>query len=211
MISSRQIKAARALLGWTQGDLAHATGLHVNGVNKIENGGSEPRSSTLERVQSVCEAAGIRFRGQRGVELKEDIFETKRFEGPDFIRHHIDDILAVVRGPGDEVLNCGIDEEIFNVNYMKQNERYYRHMKKTGFRERYLMSRANPVFTNPDRNVHRRLPEKILGTVAYVVYGDRVAFLHWETQETLIIRNKSLAATFRGQFEGLWSQAKPLE
>ncbi len=84
-------------------------------------------------------------------------------------------------------------------------------MKKTRFRERYLMGRANPVFTNPDRNVHRQLPEKILGTVAYVVYGDRVAFLNWETKETLIIRSKSLSATFRGQFEFLWSQAKPLE
>ncbi len=117
MISSRQIRAARALLGWTQTDLAKAAGLHLNAINKIENEINEPRSSTLERIQGVCEAAGIRFRGQRGVELKDDDFETKRFEGPDFIRHHIDDILAVANGPEDEVLNYGVDEELFNASY----------------------------------------------------------------------------------------------
>lgn len=208
MISSRQIKAARALLGWTQGQLAGATSLHLNAINKIENESGEPRTSTLERIQNVFETGGIRFRGQRGVELKEDIFEVARVEGPDFIKRLIDDTLAVMKGPKDEVLNCFIDEQLFNLADRKHNERYYRQMKKTGFRERSLMSKENDTFMNPDRKTYRWLPEKVLGTVTYAVYGNRVAFIKWPTRELLMIRNQSLADTFRGQFEFLWLQAK---
>ena len=86
MISSRQIKAARALLGWTQGELATLTGLHLSAINKIENAVGEPRPSSIEAIQAACETAGVHFRGQRGVEIKEDIFETRRFEGSDYVQ-----------------------------------------------------------------------------------------------------------------------------
>jgi transcriptional regulator with XRE-family HTH domain len=208
MISTRQIKAARALLSWTQTELAAASGLHLNAINKIENESGEPRTSTLERIQTAFEAGGIRFRGQRGVELKEDIFEVARVEGPDFIKRLVDDTLSVMKGPEDEVLNYFIDEQLYNVADRKHNERYYRQMKKTGFSERSLMSKRNETFMNSDKNAYRWLPEKTLGTVTYAVYGNRVAFIKWQTRELLIIRNQSLADTFRGQFEFLWSQAK---
>lgn len=208
VISPRQIKAARALLDWTQADLASATGLHFNAINKVENGLGEPRTSTLERIKIACENSGIRFRGQRGVELKEDIFELVRYEGSDFIRHLTDDTLAILQTSKDEIVTCLIDEQLFNTPDRKQSERYYKAMKKTGFRERYIVSRKQTNFMNDDKSVYRWLPEKIMGTVAYSVYGNRTAFINWGTHEILIIKNKSLAATFRRQFEFLWSQAK---
>ncbi|NDE90242.1 MAG: XRE family transcriptional regulator [Alphaproteobacteria bacterium] len=208
MISSRQIKAARALLGWTQTELAKAAGLHLNAITKIENESCEPRSGTLDRIQRSCEIAGIKFRGQRGVEIKEDVFETVRFEGEHFIRRLIDDTITVVNGPEDEVLNCVVDEQFFNVADRKQNERYYKHMKKTGFRERYITSKGYVSFVN-NKNVYRWLPDDVLGIVAYTIYRDRIAFIQWKTREVLIIRSTSLSTTFRQQFEFLWTQAKP--
>ena len=139
MISSRQIKAARALLGWTQGELAKAAGLHLNAINKIETETGDPRSSTLERIKTACEIAGIRFRGQRGVEIKEDVFDVARFEGPDFMRRLVDDALPSLHGPTDEVLFCVTDDQFFESADPTQKERYYRHMKKTGFLERGLI------------------------------------------------------------------------
>ncbi len=209
MISSRQNTAARALINWTQGDLAEATGLHLNAINKIENEAGEPRTSTMERIQAVCEASGVRFRGQRGVEIREDMFEMLRFEGADYIRHLIDDFLSVMRGPQDEALICTPDERFFNESDPRQNDRYYKQMKKAGFRERCITNRDYHLFVNEDKSAYRWLPEKVLGTMTTSVYVDRVAFIHWRVREVLIVRNKSLAATFRGQFEFMWSQAKP--
>jgi transcriptional regulator with XRE-family HTH domain len=209
MISSRQIKAARALLGWTQTELAKAAGLHLNAINKIENESGEPRSSTLARIQSVCESAGVRFRRQRGVELKEDVFEISRFEGPDYIQRLCDDVLLVLKGPQNEVLTCVVDERLFDDADRKQSERYYKQMQKRGFKERLTTSEDCRTFLNPDRTAYRWLPKKALGVVIYCIYSDRVAFINWQTHEVLFIRSKSLSDTFRSQFEFLWSQAKP--
>jgi transcriptional regulator with XRE-family HTH domain len=208
MISPRQIRAARALLGWTQGQLAEASGYHLNAISKIEKEIGEPRASTLDRIQAAFEIAGLRFRGQRGVELKEDVFEVRRFEGADFIKHLIDDTIGAMSNPNGEVLTCLVDEQLFNVADRRQNERYYKAMKKTGFRERYLTSKGYQTFVNPDKSVYRWLPEEVLGTVAYAVYADRVCFIKWPAKEVLIIRSQSLAETFRGQFEFLWEQGK---
>ena len=209
MISSRQIKAARSLLGWTQSELAKASGVHLNAINKIETEASEPRSSTLERIKAACEVAGIRFRGQRGVEIKEDVFDVARFEGPDFMRRLLDDALPFLHGPADEVLFCVVDDRFFESAASGQVARYYLHMKKKGFRERGLMRKKATTFLNKDKTVYRWLPEKALGVVAFMVYGNRVAYIQWKTQEILLIKNKPLAETYRNQFDFMWAQAKP--
>lgn len=211
MISSRQIRAARGLLGWSQSQLAEATSLHLNAISNIEAERGHPRVDTITRIQTALELAGVQFRGQRGVEIKEDIFLVTRFEGPDYTRRLAEDTLSHMRGPDDEVLNCYVDEQFFESANKKMNDIYYRHMKKTGFRERNLMSIKTKEFINPDKKAYRWLPENVLGTIAYTVHANRVAFIKWETQEVLMIKNQSLANTFRGQFEYLWSQAKPFK
>jgi transcriptional regulator with XRE-family HTH domain len=209
MLSPRQLRAARGLLGWTQNDLAKAAGLHPNALIKIEREEANPRLETLARLKTALEMAGIRFRGLRGVEMKEDVFETLRFEGPDFIRRPTDDALTILKGPNDEALTVVTDERLFDEADAKENKRYYAHMAKTGFRERMLTTKSYTAFNNKDRSVYRWLPEKVLGTIAFVVYGDRTGFVQWRTRETLLIKNASLAATFRAQFDFLWQQARP--
>lgn len=77
MISGAQIRAARALLGWTQSDLAAAAGLSVVGIKGIERGKVDPRSSSIAAIQDAFEAAGVIFlqagdtrNGGPGVRLK---------------------------------------------------------------------------------------------------------------------------------------------
>lgn len=206
MISSKQIKAARALLGWTQTELAEASGLHLNAINKIENDMGEARQSSLGSIKMACEYAGIRFRGQRGVELKEDVFETIRVEGKDFLSRFIDDVLVCFKNSQDELLCCTPDEKLFNTLDPSQSARYYDRMKKIGFKERILTRQGYNHFAHNAEN-YRWLAPSALGKIAYTVYADRVVFTNWDLRETLIIRNKPLAETFRSQFEFLWSQA----
>lgn len=63
MIFSPEIKAARALLGWTQADLAHAASVGVATVRRLESTGNDLRGSveTVWKVQKALEAAGIEF------------------------------------------------------------------------------------------------------------------------------------------------------
>jgi transcriptional regulator with XRE-family HTH domain len=60
-MSPSQIRAARALIGAKQSDLARAAGVSLATLNNIERGVGDPRSSTLERIETALAGAGIEF------------------------------------------------------------------------------------------------------------------------------------------------------
>jgi predicted transcriptional regulator len=77
MITAGQIRAARALIGWTQTDLAKASGVSEISIKNIERGATDPRSSTLGALQQAFDKAGVMFLevgdirdGGAGVRLK---------------------------------------------------------------------------------------------------------------------------------------------
>ena len=77
MITAGQIRAARALIGWKQTDLAKASGVSEISIKNIERGATDPRSSTLGALQQAFEKAGVIFLesgdirdGGAGVRLK---------------------------------------------------------------------------------------------------------------------------------------------
>jgi transcriptional regulator with XRE-family HTH domain len=63
MLHSSQIRAARALLGWRQEDLASASHVGVATIQRIEKGDGAVMSNmaTLLRLQETIEQAGVRF------------------------------------------------------------------------------------------------------------------------------------------------------
>lgn len=66
MISSQQIRGARAMLGLTQADLAKAAGISTTALNNIERGSADPKVSTLSAIQRALEAAGVQFIPENG-------------------------------------------------------------------------------------------------------------------------------------------------
>lgn len=76
MISSEQIRAARALIRWSALDLAQNSGIGVATIRRIEMADGIPSSNakTLDQIQKTFEAAGIEFVGtpedSPGVRLK---------------------------------------------------------------------------------------------------------------------------------------------
>jgi transcriptional regulator with XRE-family HTH domain len=61
MITGSQIRAARALLGWSQQDLADKSLLSETAILKLETQRADSRTSTLMKVRKSLEAAGIEF------------------------------------------------------------------------------------------------------------------------------------------------------
>lgn len=56
-----QCRAARALLDWSQQQLADAAGVGVVTVRQLEGGSSQPRRATLDVMRRALESAGIQF------------------------------------------------------------------------------------------------------------------------------------------------------
>ena len=63
MISARQIRAARALIGLSQPELAERAGVGVATIRRIEAALDQitGNARTLDRIQSALEAAGVHF------------------------------------------------------------------------------------------------------------------------------------------------------
>lgn len=61
MITAAQIRAARALLDWTQDELAAAAAISLNSVKNTERKISDPRGNTLRAIQSAFERHGVVF------------------------------------------------------------------------------------------------------------------------------------------------------
>ncbi|MGU3536638.1 helix-turn-helix domain-containing protein [Methylobacterium sp. A54F] len=60
-ISPAQSRAARGLLGWSEGDLAGKVGLGESFVRDFEAGRGDPPSGQLEALRSALMAAGAVF------------------------------------------------------------------------------------------------------------------------------------------------------
>ncbi|RUV54304.1 transcriptional regulator, partial [Mesorhizobium sp. M5C.F.Ca.IN.020.29.1.1] len=60
-MTREQCRAARALIGWSQQQLADAAAVGVATIRVFEGGGSEPRSATLQVLCLALEAAGVVF------------------------------------------------------------------------------------------------------------------------------------------------------
>jgi transcriptional regulator with XRE-family HTH domain len=76
MRHSAQIRAARALLGWSQGKLARAAGVGLATLQRIEQseGVVKGNFATVLKIQNALEQAGIHFTddeaGEIGVRLQ---------------------------------------------------------------------------------------------------------------------------------------------
>ena len=67
-VSIRQVKAARALLGWSQEELAIAAEVSIPTVKRLEaqEGPLGGRSETGSKIRLALEAAGVQFIDENG-------------------------------------------------------------------------------------------------------------------------------------------------
>lgn len=79
MIKVAQLRAARALLGWSQDQLVKASSVSISTIKRME-GSQDPMRGTAEnvwKIQSALETAGIVFiddnGGGPGVRLREPL------------------------------------------------------------------------------------------------------------------------------------------
>lgn len=64
MITGPQIRAARALLGWSQRDLADKSLLSETAILKLETQQADARMSTILKVRKALEEGGVDFIGR---------------------------------------------------------------------------------------------------------------------------------------------------
>lgn len=66
MMTPAQSRAARALLNWSQPQLATASGASVSTIRDFETGKRAPIANNLRALREALEAAGVEFIAENG-------------------------------------------------------------------------------------------------------------------------------------------------
>lgn len=209
MITLGQIRAARALLNWTQDDLAAAAGISRPSINNLERGLYSARPETFQSIVSALEKAGVEFTPNSGLRLRQEEYDISTLSGPDFVKDLDHDVLSVLRGPNDEIVGCAFDEMKWMEYGSVTNPIYDAARKKRKFKERYIVPNNIKHITSPTK-IYRTLPPKNLGSINYEVYGNRLAIIEWKAMRVTLIKSIFISEMFLKQFEVLWALAKPL-
>lgn len=208
MISIGQIRAARALLDWTQGELAKRSGLSLRALNSIERGLSVPRLDNLRFIQEALEKENIEFSENDGVRRKTERLEILKLEGDEYLNQHLIDVVQEVRTPGAEVFYNLASEEPHSILRPEVLDDYFRHLARHGITERVLIATGETYLISPP-SCYRWMKPEAFNHIFYIVYGDNVAFqILGRPHRVIIIRNPGIADMFRRQFEVNWATAE---
>ena len=215
VISPQQIRAARALINWSQQKLADACGVSLNALNNIEREVGNPRQKTLMSIRKSLEEQGIVFIEDTGAKLQSESFEVDIFSGDNIVTEYFNEL--------DNALKMGVKEFLFgdldNARYAEVMPKILTEWKKFGpkLRENECKTRNvmkendKAIFFNPNIDVYREIITSYFGTIPYTVYGNNVAVVIWGPPMKLIVfQNKSIAEIFRAQFNMNWEQGTPL-
>lgn len=208
MIDNRQIRAARALLEWSQADLARAAGMATSSIKAIENSHSTPRRETLEAIAATFEAAGIDFCPPSGVRMKSDVVTVH--QGRDAATELLNSIMRhAPNDPAREVCIIGLDEQLAcEVDGPEMQQALSARLRQGGVRERILIADGVKDFLREEA-CYRWMPrDGFCRNAPIYIYGDKVAVQSGTLRrQTIIIDAKPLAQHLRALFGVLWTGA----
>ncbi len=204
-IAVEQIRAARALLQWSQKELARKSNISIATLQNIERNLSHPRPDTLQNIRTALEIAGICFLPSLGVKLSAGEVGTRIFEGQNALFLLWNDIYDTLE-PGEERLINGVEENTFLKNESRFDDMMKRYKDK-GISGRILSKYGDSNFADPS-SYYRWVPKEQFSALPYFVYGTKYALLLWEpVLRVLVIDNAAIAASYRQQFNVLWDEA----
>ncbi len=211
MITPQLTKAARALLGWQQSELAIASDLSLTAINNFERGVGTTRSVTRLAIQNSLEENGIEFLSGGGLRKVDEIATVSRFSGNDFIARWSEDIYAAVRKPREQILTASTSEAMwYQPAILQINDEYLAWAGRLDLTLKSLVPDDQKTLYKSRRN-YRVIAPELIGKITYCLYADRIAFVLWKKKQVICLRNSLVADTFRNQFSYLWKRAVPFK
>ncbi len=209
MITPDQIRAARALKGWSQGELASRTGLAVPTIANIEIGKQEPSVKTMDKIVHAFEINGIEFITDRGVQKRQSDVTT--YHGTDGFIMFLNDLYKTVREAGGAVY-------LFNArpqNWDKWLGDFWHDVHAPRMQEikekldyKIISEEEDTNFISGAFAEYKWIPKPLFNEKsAFYVYADKVAVIDFQETSVSItsIGQPQFANTMRILFETTWN------
>lgn len=207
MPTIEQIRAARALIGWSQKDLADHADLSQTGVARIENGTNQPNSSTIAKIRAAFDKADIEFLDSSGV--KKRIAEVKTLSGAEGFRRFMDDVYETAKNEGGEIILHSANPE--NWHKWMGKEAYDAHAKRMHdlgdkINVKITVEEGNRMFIAGAFAEYRWFTQNIFHEQSFYAYGSKLAFISFSDTDVQIqiLDKKEFSHGFRVLFNIAW-------
>jgi transcriptional regulator with XRE-family HTH domain len=210
MVTTEQIKAARAMLDWSQEDLAKFSGVSSPAIKNLERRNNKPRAETLNAIKAALEDAGIEFLGEVGVKLRGENLKVRVFEGHDALYRLLNDIFDSLVGTKNELLIAGVSETIHKKEGGEKFLELIRKRSQHGIKSKLLAREGDTdlVDAKDPHREYRWISDELFSQVPYYIYGNKYAImLFGKPQKVVLIENKQVADSYRKQFMTQWKTA----
>lgn len=213
MPTIEQIRAARALIGWSQSDLAEQANLSQTGIARIENGTNQPNSTTIEKIRTAFDKADIEFIGDTGV--KKRTGEIRTLDGVSGFRAFIDDLYETTKETGKMVYLYNARPKNWHDWLGKDwwDLHSARMTKLNDKAQRIFIAEDDTYLISSAFSEHRYFPKELFNDQSIYAYGDKIAFVTFsDTVRIRILDNKQFCDGFRVLLDIAWNNvAKPQE
>jgi transcriptional regulator with XRE-family HTH domain len=213
ILDARQIKAARALADWSQGDLATATTLSVGTIRKLELGHVSPRGKTNQLIRKAFENAGLEFLEPDGVRHRPE--EISIYQGRDGYVEFFDDVYATARNGNEELVTVCASEVPFNKIRGEDDTSHTDRMMaiKDTVTVKCILTESTEELMASGYCEYRWISKHYVNSVPFYVYGDKYAAIIFEADPSpkiIVIRSPVMSRAYRQQFESMWEKATPV-
>jgi len=206
MITIEQCRGARGLLGWTQQDLADASGLSKTAINNFEKKHSDIKTESLRAIRMAFESANIDFIGQEGVAKRTENF--KILHGQNALNEMMNDMHLTMDGYKGEILISFVDQSLASRVTTQKLFKHIDVLKNNKIKERILCVEGSKHVLSPSDECRWISPDNSgFGTTSFI-YGNKVAIEVWDKSMIIIISSQDASDAERARFENLWHKAQ---
>ncbi len=214
MITTAQIRGARGILNWSQGDLSERTDISATSIGSIENGLTQPRESTLSVIQKAFEDAGIEFLGLEGIRFKTNYIQN--LSGADGFSDFLDDVFqsAILNGTKENPTKIYLSN-VVHENWIKWmgKDKWNNHTKRmTEHKDimdvRIIVKEGDANFPANSYAQYKWFPAELFNDKSFYAYHDKLAFINFFEDDVhiTIIQQPAFAEGYRTLFDIAWDK-----
>lgn len=204
MINAAQIRAARALLKWNQGDLSERSGVSVPAIANIELEKQQPSTNTLERLEMAFTKAGLEFTERDGIRRKDA--SVLILEGEKGFMAFYEQIYDEIEATSNKLVCVGnVDERPFIKHFGDRLNPHFERIKSLDVSYKVLIRYGDTYFPSSGIGNYRWSPPGMHYTVPYYLFGNKLAFVViGESVKIFVISEPELVENFKKEFDSLW-------
>jgi transcriptional regulator with XRE-family HTH domain len=211
-ICASQIKAARALLDWSQEELAKASDVSLSTVRNFENGFCL-RRDLVTQIRKALEKAGVEFTECEGVSRRNDA--VKVYRSADSCEMFFNNLLQTVEKHGGDILCVTQSQDMLlhSCGVTGRDNTARLEILNNLAPVKCLVPETASFSTLPQSFQFRTTSKHHLGPYCYYIFGNKCAQVipMGRTEFLYVVYRVALVTdTYRTHFMSLWDNALPL-